>query len=647
MSHSLPSEEVFVVDVPEAKKFDAIFDYNFFVPDEQVSEISNIPSKILNKKSEEIDAEYVQYVQTRAPRFVKFTWEKISTSSSGNQVTETDIRKNAAKRNKQRNLIKNNYEKIISENKISSQNYVDVTFQDNEIDNKLYSFVSGSYALLTSNEFTQANTSYGLAAAKLNAITPKNIDQSLIYKSLVQPKYAYGVSQYKDENDNSSRKSSVKNESIDSLKKTFINTQINSKLLNGITSRNIKDPFSPYTLDLEPLYKESNKFNNKINKNNSVSESRFKTVVPYIDIRVDKASSHAQRTVSEIVGYIIDKSEIGDDGVVRQLPPIIIESSHVNVAYDLKVRYNQTYCYSIRTIALFSLPAVDYENGQLATIQVLVSSKPIKRYVTAREDVAPPPPSDINFTWNYETDKLLIHWAFPPNPQRDIKKFQVFRRKTINEPFELLKEYDFDDSLVKSIIREKPASKLIEKLTSPATFYTDDDFTKDSKYIYTICCIDAHGLTSNYGAQFELSFDRFKNQLYKTLISHRGAPKPYPNLYIPGKGFVDVAHVGGNHTKRLSLYFVPQFYELEDEKGRMHRVLSTNQTNGMYKFQFINVDNQKSETITVKIDDRLAGEKPTINFDSWYFIHILNTKNCVWLFTTCNELAELSKEINT
>jgi hypothetical protein len=616
MSHSLPSEEVFVVDVPEAKKFDAIFDYNFFVPDEQVSEISNIPSKILNKKSEEIDAEYVQYVQTRAPRFVKFTWEKISTSSSGNQVTETDIRKNAAKRNKQRNLIKNNYEKIISENKISSQNYVDVTFQDNEIDNKLYSFVSGSYALLTSNEFTQANTSYGLAAAKLNAITPKNIDQSLIYKSLVQPKYAYGVSQYKDENDNSSRKSSVKNESIDSLKKTFINTQINSKLLNGITSRNIKDPFSPYTLDLEPLYKESNKFNNKINKNNSVSESRFKTVVPYIDIRVDKASSHAQRTVSEIVGYIIDKSEIGDDGVVRQLPPIIIESSHVNVAYDLKVRYNQTYCYSIRTIALFSLPAVDYENGQLATIQVLVSSKPIKRYVTAREDVAPPPPSDINFTWNYETDKLLIHWAFPPNPQRDIKKFQVFRRKTINEPFELLKEYDFDDSLVKSIIREKPASKLIEKLTSPATFYTDDDFTKDSKYIYTICCIDAHGLTSNYGAQFELSFDRFKNQLYKTLISHRGAPKPYPNLYIPGKGFVDVAHVGGNHTKRLSLYFVPQFYELEDEKGRMHRVLSTNQTNGMYKFQFINVDNQKSETITVKIDDRLAGEKPTINFDS-------------------------------
>jgi hypothetical protein len=25
----------------------------------------------------------------------------------------------------------------------------------------------------------------------------------------------------------------------------------------------------------------------------------------------------------------------------------------------------------------------------------------------------------------------------------------------------------------------------------------------------------------------------------------------------------------------------------------------------------------------------------------------LNTKNCVWLFTTCNELAELSKEINT
>lgn len=608
MSHSLPSEEIYVVDVPEVKNFEANFEYNFFVPDEQINENSVIPNTVFNKKAEDADAEYVQYLQSRIPRYVNLTWKKSKSADSGNLVSDADIRKNSSKVSKYKNIIKNNLKKILSEDKISSQNYVDVSFQDGEIDAKMFTLVSGSYALLSSNEPGQTDTSYGLAAARTNALTSKNVDQKLIYNSLVQPKLAYGANKYKQNNDVAAQKSPVKNDFFTGLKQTVVNTQINSKLLTGITKRNIKDPFSPFSIDMQPLLDDSHKLSTKNNRNKGISESSYKTTLPYVDVKVDKTSFHVEREVSEIVGYIIDKSEIANDGSIKQLPPIIIENPYADSTYDFKVRYNQTYCYSIRTIALFSLPAVEYDSGSVATIKVLVSSKPTKQYVTIQDNVAPPPPSDIQFTWNYETEKLLVHWTFPPNPQRDIKKFQVFRRKTINEPFELLKEYDFDDSMVKASPREKPSLSLIEKLTNPITFYTDDEFTKDSKWIYTVCCIDAHGLTSNYGAQFELSFDKFKNQLNKSLVSHSGAPKPYPNLYIEGKAFVDVAHVSGNHSKRMHLYFVPQFYQLEDANQRMHRVLSTNQTGGLYKFQFINTDNQKSETITVKIDDRISDE---------------------------------------
>ena len=97
MSHSLPSEEVYVVDVPEVKNFEANFEYNFYVPDEQINENSIIPNTVFNKKAEEADAEYIQYLQSRVPRYVKLTWKKSKSSDSGNLVSDADIRKNSSK----------------------------------------------------------------------------------------------------------------------------------------------------------------------------------------------------------------------------------------------------------------------------------------------------------------------------------------------------------------------------------------------------------------------------------------------------------------------------------------------------------------------------------------------------------------------
>lgn len=622
MSHSLPSKEIYVIDVPEVKEFTAQFEYNFFVPDEQVNEVSGIPSELLSKPALEGAGEYTQFLDTRVPRYVKFSWKKSKAADPGGTLIESDIRKMARKARTAGTLIKDNYNKIVFEDQISSANFVAVTFNDGEIDEKVYNLALGSYEQLTLEESRPENQSPSRAASRAHSLMPKKVDPHFVSKALTQAKKSHGVSKFKEGMGGSIRKKPVRNFFFDSLKDVYVSTQINSKFLYDVTDRSARDPLSPFSLDMHTLSKSAKKIKAAVGKNLNfnVDESEFKTVVPQVSVRVDRTSHHTQRSTAEIVGYVIDKYEIGADGALKALKPIILESLEASSAFDFSVKYGQKYCYVIRTIALFKLPAVAYDESYIGTVQVLVSSKPSpKQYIRIIDETAPPPPADINFTWNYETDKLLVHWCFPPNPQRDIKKFQVFRRGDINTPFELLKQYDFDDSAVKATPREFPDRRAVEGVSSPISFYVDDDFTKDSRYIYTVCSVDAHGLTSNYGAQFELSFDRFKNQLSKKLISHSGAPKPYPNLYLEGEGFVSTANVKGSFSKRMSLYFVPQFYLLEDEHQRAHRVISTKQTGGLYKFQFLNVDNQKSEVLTVRIDDKMRIGQKKIAFPSFRF----------------------------
>lgn len=627
MSTSLPSKTIFAVDVPEVTNFVANFRYNFFTPDEQVRENSGIPNKLLGKSTGETDTDTIQFFEIRVPRHIIFTWSNPHIKDSGNSVTQSDMIKRATRpAASRRTIIADNYKKIVTEDHFSAFNYIAVNFHDGEIQDKVYNFVSGSYLQHAISNPKDGHISPHKAAASLQSSIPNSIKPDFVHRAMAQPAASFGASFYNNKVNGISGQEETRSAAVSSYYKklhdVYVNAQINSKFFHDITARNIQDPHSPFALNMHSLHKITKKLSSSAKQRigQAISEAEFKTVVPYVNLRVNKTSHHQQRTPAEIVGYVIDKYEILPGGVYKQLPPIIIENSEGSLAIDSSVKYGQQYCYDIRTIALFNLPAIDADTGDVATIEVLISSKPsTKQYVKIVDNTAPPVPTDINFTWDYERDKLLIHWTFPPNKQRDIKRFQVFRRKNIDNPFELLKEYDFDDSAVRSPQRERPDNRVVERVTSPVTFYIDDDFVKSSKYIYTVCCIDAHGLTSCYGAQYELSFDIFKNQLEKRLISHSGAPKPYPNLYLPGSGFVDVVRVGGPSSKKMSVYFTPQYYQLEDDKNRSHRILATNQTNGYYKLNFINVDNQKSDSLTIRIDDRVRVAQSKISFPKFRF----------------------------
>lgn len=628
MSTSQPSREIYVIDVPEPKDINGTFVYNFFVPDESINETGGVPAIFLMRPGSQIDSSFLQYSTTRAPRYVELTFVAPVLVSAGNQVSDRDVRGNAFKSVPEQNgsLILNNLDKIVNEDDFATNAYISIHFHDGQIDKKAYMLVSGTVARIGLESQFDKNTSQYKQAKKLLPVLPEGISSEWFTTYMGNSLESANV---KFDAGNSRREKILGDkQKYTRLAMTGINTQINVKFLYDLVNRTINDPTAVQASDIANIYDYSKTIKQAANQRftSETSDSDYKSFVPFVSVKKFDAAPHAEKNDAQIVGYVIDKFEILPDGSTKAHSPIIIDSPHVSSTADYRVKFNSKYCYTVRAVALITMPAVDEHTGELAIIKVLVSSKPSNKvYVETLKLQNPPPPADINFVWNYETDKLMVTWAFPVTSERDIKQFQVFRRSSIHHCFELQKIYNFDDSRAPFPSPEIADPALVEKINSPCTWWIDDEFkknihcSKETGLIYTVCAIDAHALTSNYAAQYRVWFDRFKNKLQKELISHSGAPKPYPNLYLEGDIFANTIKVSGPHTKRMKVYFNPEFYYLHDNSGRIRRTLSTKQDEGSYKLQFINLDNFKSHDLTITIDDRLSAHQSAMSHPNVQF----------------------------
>ena len=201
-------------------------------------------------------------------------------------------------------------------------------------------------------------------------------------------------------------------------------------------------------------------------------------------------------------------------------------------------------------------------------------------------------------------------WSFPVVSQRDIKRFQVFRRPGIEAPFELQVEYDFDDSVIPDPRSEYPRKSRVKEMSSPLTTYHDYEFTRDTAAIYSLCSIDAHDFSSNYSAQYVVWYDKIKNRLRKQLISPSGAPKPHPNFYlveglIPGMQDVNLTSdcIKDSRHHSLQVFFDPEYLSIVNDDGEDLELLATKETKGSYKLQIINCDRQQSQVVDIEIED--------------------------------------------
>ena len=65
----------------------------------------------------------------------------------------------------------------------------------------------------------------------------------------------------------------------------------------------------------------------------------------------------------------------------------------------------------------------------VSIVTALIASEGSSASVSCFETVPPPPPTNLNISFDNKPRKPFVSWQFPINPQRDIKRFQIFKRQ--------------------------------------------------------------------------------------------------------------------------------------------------------------------------------------------------------------------------
>lgn len=592
MAQSLPSKRIAYVDVPEVKTFSADFVYGFFEPDERVndSEIES-PEFVRNRSAGSFDNAFIDSINFRrfTPRFVRFSWTPTVDQKRLRSVANPRIEAVS---------IQDNLKKIHNEQTFVTDEYTNIYLQDNGADEKIDFFLERMLQEARDRQNPNDEESPIDILRYLKSRTDRRLDSRFLTSTFFNL-FRHGYT-FLDEQGREKVADSLTQE----ISQVRVRTQLNNKVAATLLKTTQENTINIFDDEAEQLLESAQQIQEEATsqKNSTILDGRdydFE-VLEFIDYR--EVDPNAFDPTVQVIGYVIDKIEYLDEGGTAEHDPIVVENPRANAAVDLRVRYGTTYGYTIRTIAFVELQVEDTESNSVIAISFLVSSKPTKQLLVRTEEYVPPPaPCDFNVDWCYTNQAARLMWNFPVNPQRDIKKFQVFRRSNILEPFQLIREFDFDDSVERSAPRETPDPQLIVRLSTPQSYYLDREFTKDSRYIYAVAAIDAHNFTSGYSTQFEVSFNRYTNKIEKKLISLTGAPKAYPNAFLQEDTFVDSIRDSGH--EKVKVYFNPEYLNVIDTQNNDLGLLKTDR-DAEYRLQLINIDLQQQRVVKIKLQDK-------------------------------------------
>lgn len=604
MIESLPSKRFANIDVPEVTDFSANFDYNFFVPDERENDSGiSAPGFIRRRSAGTFDNFFIDSInfQRFVPRFVRFSWKPT-----------IDERRSQFRNNPNLDAIsiQNNLDKIHNEQTFTTDDFSNLYFQNTDSERKIDFFIRRMLEEIREEQMPQQDES-PLDIVKflfeklgnrrsVGAIDPQFLAE--VFGNFSKEGY-----RFLDQNGQEKITESVLKE-IEGVK---VRTQINNKILHKALKTTTENSLNLFNDETEKMLEGAKQLQEETigKKNSSLLDGRdydFE-ILEFLDFK--KIDPNAFDPTVQVIGYVIDKWELNEQGELISKDPIIVENPRANSTIDLKVRYGTRYVYSIRSIAYVELQVEDSETNSIVALSFLISSLPSKQItITSEEFIPPPPPADFNVDWCVTNQAARLMWNFPVNPQRDIKHFQVFRRTTIDEPFQLIKMFSFDNSTIKTSLNETPDISLVENISSPRNYFIDREFTKDTTFIYSVACLDAHGFSSNYSTQFQVSFNRFTNKLEKKLVSLPGAPKPYPNAFLQEDTFVDTIKTSG--CSKVKIVFAPEFLKVVDAQGNDMRLIKTD-NDSEYRLQLINVDIQDQQVIKIKLQDKRTTTQKT------------------------------------
>lgn len=583
---TLPSKQVIVADVPETEEFTATFQYNFFVPDESVNDTGSVPEKLLERNGENFDINFIESIEFKkyVSRAVRFNWrpkyvsnnlsDNISIAGKGNNghlAEQISIRKNL--------------DKIHYEDDFSSSDYASLHIQDTQLKEEM-SFLA---TVFSSDILSGFSGSLQDAAKELNKKTSEDIKGSILANAI---------------NDLSGKQvffSELATASQDVKTSIQVNKKLVSDLMETTFEGDSLNQINPETVaQLQNFYTmQSSAIKNTDSNFFDIGDYELKISKP---LKTTKVDLNKYDPIMQTIGYVIEKYEIANDGSIKTRTPIVVENPSSSVSVDVQVRYGARYFYNIRTIAYVEAVAINEATSETVVIGFLLASKPLKsKIVECIEEVAPPSPADFTVAWDWGKRVPRLSWNFPVNSQRDIKYFQIFRRRTVYEPFQLIAMYDFDDSVSKHELGDNLIDgDLISKMSSPLGYYLDLDFDREG-FIYAVCSVDAHGFSSNYSMQLKAKFSESANKLNLSMVSVAGAPKPYPNAFLNVDTFVDT--IKDENHRKLTIVFNPEYLKVTDKQENDLKLLKT--ANGeMYRLQLTNIDLQQQANINVTLSDK-------------------------------------------
>lgn len=566
------------LQLPKISTLVADFVYNYFVPDERTTSIQKLSNDVDN-----------------IPRYINITFSPSQIISFGTLQANSNIR--------QKTLIDindfgENFEFINKENDITNNNYQ--TFYENDNDSKKRL----REKIIAFSELLNLDFSDSMQSQKIADVL--KIDRELV-QSIMSP---YNEKKVIIVNS----KTETVDDIIDLSSKLTINSIVNREYFFNIVNSSI-DTSPLGVIEQISLSKDvTNECLKTLNKNVINLGDTFPTFNPY---EIDDTTQDQQVGIVGIAtaGYVITKSRYSNIGFVEEESDIIVLGSDATNYIDTDVLYGYSYRYSVSVLYRVDLIVEDdkSKNKEKKKIKLIIQSKQSEiKTVDCQEYIPPNSPDGVFYKFNYQKGEgLQIVWQIPSGKSRDVKYFQVFKRKTIYEPFSCIAEIDFDDSFIKTDKNEQVRSDFVYKKTHPVTYFEDRLFTRESNgWIYAICAIDAHGFTSGYSAQTLVTFNKVENKISLKNICRPDCPKQYPNLYIDPDlddniivdSFTQDVLIDSNHTV-VDLYFTPDAKNSIDNNGKISNILTTNQEQGKYKFHFVNLDLQKSFITDVVIDN--------------------------------------------
>lgn len=368
----------------------------------------------------------------------------------------------------------------------------------------------------------------------------------------------------------------------------------------------LSEAYADYVLDLiryNPL-SESEKIEKIASKleiialkgkqNRSFRLSRLSSLTDFANSDFGEGDGSPQN--GSIIGYVVQRFDSNGS----------LEFSHIvdnNRFIDYSVLYGATYTYLVYPILWALNKAIIIQDEAKITIE-------------CEERIPPEPPKDFNIQWT-EGNEYITTWL--PNYRKlvindylddgldsnvftqDVKGYQIFRRSSLTEPYELISYIKFSD-LWPLNIRERNALDIPKRLTHdlegdkenyvpphPTSLRIKLESNRD--HYVTMCAVDARGNPSGYSVQWRIYRNSVTGKIEKELFSPTGAPRNQPNLLKSAGVIQDSFDISG--LTKCTIYFNPdstynipdngtsvdfQFFDTKSDTFQSHKVTITQNT---------------------------------------------------------------------